>query len=65
MATVYQIKGMGCSSCVGKIQEELNKHPNIEATITLDTHSIEVITPNVSKEEVQEILTSAGKYEIL
>lgn len=65
MATVYQIKGMGCSSCVGKIQEELKKYPNIEATVTLDTHSIEVKTPEVTKEEVQKILTSAGKYEIL
>lgn len=64
MATVYQIKGMGCSSCVGKIQEELKKHPHIEATVTLDTHSIEVKSP-VTKEEIQQILTSAGKYEIL
>lgn len=65
MATVYQIKGMGCSSCVDKIQEELKKHPHIEATVTLDTHSIEVKSPEVAKEEIQQILTSAGKYEIL
>jgi len=65
MATVYQIKGMGCTSCVGKIEEELKKHPAIEATVTLDTHSIEVKTPNVSREEVQQILSNAGKYELL
>ncbi|MDR2223669.1 MAG: heavy-metal-associated domain-containing protein [Flavobacteriaceae bacterium] len=65
MSTVYQIKGMGCTSCVGKIEEELKKHPAIEATVTLDTHSIEIKTPNISKDEVQQILTSAGKYEIL
>ncbi|MGL4585048.1 MAG: heavy-metal-associated domain-containing protein [Flavobacterium sp.] len=65
MATIYQIKGMGCSSCVGKIQDELKKHPNINATVTLDTHSIEINNPEVTKEEIQQILTSAGKYEIL
>lgn len=65
MSTVYQIKGMGCTSCVGKIEEELKKHPAIKAKVTLDTHSIEIKTPNIPKEEVQKILSEAGKYEIL
>lgn len=65
MATIYQIKGMGCSSCVGKIQDELKKHPNINATVTLDTHSIEINTPEVTKEEIQQIVKAAGKYELL
>ncbi|KZE74090.1 heavy-metal-associated domain-containing protein [Myroides marinus] len=65
MATVYQIKGMGCSGCVDSIQGELNKHPHIEATVSLDTRTLEVKTPNVPKEELQQILAKAGKYELL
>jgi copper chaperone CopZ len=64
MTKTYDIKGMGCSHCVEKVEVALKSLAHVkEARVTLDPPQAVVITDGpVDDSEVQTVLGLAGHY---
>lgn len=65
MTTTYKIKGIGCQGCIDSIEKEVNNIPSIEAKLSLADRTITVKEGSIAKSELNNILTKAGKYELL
>jgi copper chaperone CopZ len=66
MKHTYQITGMSCQSCVGKIKDELLRLPDItHVEISLENGTAEIeMTQHVSTETMQAAISKAGIYTI-
>ena len=63
----YQVQGMMCKHCVGRVERALNSIEDIQATVTLEPPVATVTFDNqlLSIEELQRIVTEkAGDYQI-
>ena len=63
----YQVEGMMCKHCVGRVERALNSMEGVKATVTLDPPIavVEFADKKLSVEELQQILTEkAGDYQI-
>lgn len=67
MKHTYQITGMSCQSCVGKIKNELLRLPDItRVDISLGDGTAEIeMTQHVSNETMQAAISKAGSYTII
>ena len=63
----YQVQGMMCKHCVGRVERALNTIEGVKATVTLDppVATLEFENKPLSVEELQRIVTEkAGDYQI-
>ena len=63
----YQVQGMMCKHCVGRVERALNAIEGVKATVTLDppVATIEFENTPLSVEDLQRIVTEkAGDYQI-
>lgn len=56
-----QVSGMTCSSCVGTVEESLNKLPGVRAAVNLAMESAHIIAPaEISEEQLIEAVKKSG-----
>ena len=59
----YQVKGMMCAHCTGRVEKALNDLPGVEATVDLDSKSAAVTcTPDVSDDTLRQAVEDAGYH---
>lgn len=60
----FNIEGMKCGSCVSKIEQALKNAGYPDASVTLSPPKVIFKSNSITRESLQEIVSTAGEYKI-